>query len=44
MVKGFHDPFPSSYFMYTEMAFVDSDNNLVVAYHLRKREGEEGKV
>jgi hypothetical protein len=29
--------------MYTEMAFVDSDSNLVVAYHLRKREGEEAK-
>ena len=27
----------NSLLMYTEMAFVDSDNNLVVAYHLRPK-------
>jgi hypothetical protein len=26
--------------MYTEMAFVDCDNNLVVAYHLRNIQDE----
>ena len=28
---------PSTPLRYTEMAFVDADNNLVVAYHLRPK-------